>query len=173
MRTAATFFCLLFALLLGACTGKSKPPPLQADNLKLQLFKSLLDRGPQSAETRKLREQVKARSQDRLAALPETVSPSVVELDMIVHAQDLKPAEREEVIRLYRAGCDRFAELSDLIAKAKAGHDLVSLQQLRESEVLRAMEKIAELLRGSTLDRDYAYRAILREQRRNGPGFFR
>jgi hypothetical protein len=122
--------------------------------------------------------------------LSETMPAPKVELDMFVQSQDLQPAEKESLLRVYEEANKELTKLRLETGKVKSGlfeaaanrnatkaagaqHELVLLQKTQSEISLQALEKIADILHRSTLDRDYAYRAILREQRRNSLGFLR
>jgi len=121
--------------------------------------------------------------------IPESSeTPSVkVDLDMIMSAEDLKKAERAELKRAYSRAVRESSKQRSAVNLAEvalfhaamtnnadqlkeARENLASLHKTREKMLLNSVEKIAAIINHSTLDRDYAYRAFLREQRRNPAG---
>lgn len=120
----------------------------------------------------------------------EAELPNKVVLDMIQHAQELSESEINEIRKAFQETASAFAQFrreriaaeNSLAQAAAMGNEslLKSARtnffrangQERDSE-LRGISRIAELLRKTRIDLDYAYRAILREHRRNIPGFRR
>ena len=107
------------------------------------------------------------------------------ELDMIQNAKDLNQSQKESIIQIYRGAKKQkesihkeMEETKGQLLKAlldpkrdskKEKQFINRLNELNEKELdvtLASMGKMAEIVRGSDLDRDYFYRAILREQRR-------
>lgn len=177
---------LVVFLSLFCLFAEATPTNTESDwrEKKGQLFRALLDKEG-SPDLTQMKESLRDSHREKMKRLAEgknsprpsqlTYQPpsgaKLAELDMIRNAQDLKKEQKEEIQRLFRESRAKEAafrsELGKLLsAKPRDPAKIEALGQRQIETMISSLEKTAAVIRGSGLDRDYAYRAFLREHRR-------
>lgn len=176
---------LLFLLCCTLAQAARPLPEIEREfrEKKGMIFRALLDT-EKSPEILAWKVDLRRLQQEKFAALARGERPpkgapyrpangsKLAELDMIWNAQDLKPAEKEEIQRLFREAYNAEEKFRAEFAHIQRNSQKVAeLGQRQLTAMIFSLEKTAAVLRESKLDRDYAYRALLREHRRKVPGF--